>query len=347
MSMRKTILGWISRSVVLICVASLVALSACSPSDQSVVNGAGASFPAPIYQSWFVEFNRQHPDQKINYQSVGSGAGVRQFIAETVDFGASDVAMSEDEIAQVKKGATLLPVTAGGIVVAYNLPGVEDLKLSRQVLIDIYMGKITQWNHPDITALNSNTKLPDTKISVLYRSDGSGTTAVFTKHLSAISTAWKEGPGNGKSISWPTGLGARGNEGVTALLQQTEGSIGYIEYGYAKQNGLSHASLENKSGEFVAYSKSSATKALESINLPNNLIAFDSDPGGQGSYPIVTYSWIMVYKKYDDPKTATTLRAVLKWVVTDGQNVSDEFGYIPLPENVVKRLLPVIDEIGK
>ncbi|HEY9296452.1 MAG TPA: phosphate ABC transporter substrate-binding protein PstS, partial [Phormidium sp.] len=202
-----------------------------------LVSGAGASFPAPLYQRWFADFNQANPKARINYQSVGSGAGVQQFINGTVDFGASDVAMSDEELAKAKGGALMLPVTAGGIVLAYNVPGLQTgLKLPRDVYVDIFLGNIKTWNDPKIAAANPGVNLPNLPINVVYRADGSGTTGVFTKHLSAVSPSWQSKIGDGKTVAWPVGSGAKGNEGVTAQIAQTAGSIGYIEYGYAKQN---------------------------------------------------------------------------------------------------------------
>lgn len=264
------------------------------------LTGAGASFPAPLYASWFTDLNKKYPNLQVNYQSVGSGAGVEQFIKGTVDFGASDVAMKDDEIQKVQKGVILLPVTAGSIVLAYNLPDVPELKLPRAVYTDILLGKITSWDDPLIAKANPSAKLPKQPIAVIYRSDGSGTTGVFTKHLSAISPEWKTKVGDGKSVKWPVGVGAKGNEGVTAQIQQTQGSIGYIEYGYAKQNNLKFAALENKGGQFITPNDASASKTLESVTLPENLREFITDPEGAESYPIVTYTWILAYKKYDN-----------------------------------------------
>ncbi|MEQ8958343.1 MAG: phosphate ABC transporter substrate-binding protein PstS, partial [Coleofasciculus sp. C2-GNP5-27] len=238
------------------------------------LTGAGASFPAPIYQRWFAEFNSENPKLQIDYQSVGSGAGVEQFTQGTVDFGASDVAMTDEEIEQVDRGVLLLPITAGSIVLAYNLGGVEELNLPRDVYVDILLGNITNWNDPAIAAANEGVELPDQSITVIHRSDGSGTTGVFTKHLSAISPEWEEQVGEGKTVEWPTGVGAKGNEGVTAQIKQTDGAIGYVEYGYAKQNDLNFAALENQSGNFVTPSDESASKTLEAVTLPENLRAF-------------------------------------------------------------------------
>lgn len=309
------------------------------------LSGAGASFPAPLYQRWFKDYNTKNPNIEISYQSVGSGAGVKQFIAGTVDFGASDGAMKPEEIAQVSKGVVLLPMTAGSIVLAYNLPGVEGLKLSRQTYVNIILGKITQWNDPAIAADNPGLSLPDQPIQVVYRSDGSGTTEVFTKHLSAISEEWKAGPGEGKTVEWPVGVGAKGNEGVTAQIKQTQGAIGYVEFGYAKLQGLQMASLQNKSGTFVTPSSAAASKTLEAVTLPENLVAFISDPEGTDSYPIVTYTWILVYQQYDNADKAKALRDVLNWSLTEGQKISEELGYIPLPENVVSKVKAAVDTI--
>ncbi|WP_055077634.1 phosphate ABC transporter substrate-binding protein PstS [Pseudanabaena sp. 'Roaring Creek'] len=327
--------------------ASAPATSAQIAGGKSIsLSGAGASFPAPLYQRWFSEFNKKYSNVQIGYQSVGSGAGVKQFIAGTVDFGASDTAMKDDEIAKVTKGAVLLPVAAGSIVIAYNLPDVKEVKLSREVYSNIFLGKITKWNDPAIVKLNDGVKLPDTAISVVSRSDGSGTTGVFTKHLSAVSAEWKSGPGEGKSVQWPTGTGAKGNEGVAAAIQQTAGAIGYIEYGYAVQNKISFATIENKSGKYIKADPESGSKSLAVIELPANLIAFEPDPKGDGAYPIVSYTWLLLYKKYDDPNKAEAIKAMLDWALTEGQKLSGELGYIPLPAEVVTKLKPAIATIS-
>lgn len=311
------------------------------------LTGAGASFPAPIYQRWFADFNKKYPKAQINYQSVGSGAGVEQFTAGTVDFGASDVAMKDDEIQKVKQGALLLPMTAGSIVLAYNLPSIESgLKLPRAVYADILLGKIKTWNDPKITAANSGVNLPNLPITFVHRSDGSGTTGVFTQHLSAVSPEWKSKVGDGKTVDWPVGVGAKGNEGVTAQITQTEGSIGYIEYGYAKQNNVKFAALENKAGSYVLPSEESASKTLAAVKLPENMRAFITDPEGQDSYPIVTYTWLLAYKQYPDAAKAKALEAMIEYGLTEGQKNSSELGYIPLPENVVTQVAAAADQIS-
>ncbi len=309
------------------------------------LTGAGASFPAPLYQRWFSEYNKENPNIQVTYQSVGSGAGVEQFTQKTVDFGASDVAMKDEEIAAIDRGVVLLPMTAGSIVLAYNLPDVEGLQLSRQVYVDILLGKITKWNNPAIKQINPNLNLPNSEITVVYRSDGSGTTGVFTQHLSAISSEWEQKVGSGKTVEWPTGIGAKGNEGVTAQILQTEGSIGYIEYGYAKQQNIPAAVLQNKAGNYIAPSSESASKALGAVTLPENLRAFITDPEGADSYPIVSYTWILAYKNYDDPAKLEAFKEVINWSLTEGQAYAEELGYIPLPDNVVDKVESALSTI--
>ncbi|WP_392531203.1 phosphate ABC transporter substrate-binding protein PstS [Nostoc sp. C117] len=312
------------------------------------LSGAGATFPAPLYDTWFTDLNKKYPNLQVDYASVGSGAGVEQFIKGTVDFGASDVAMKDEEIKKVpaEKGVVLLPVTAGSIVLAYNLPDVAELKLPRAVYADILLGKIKSWDDAQIAKANPGAKLPKQPITVVYRSDGSGTTGVFTKHLSAISPEWKTKVGDGKTVNWPTGVGAKGNEGVTAQIQQTQGSIGYVEYGYAKQNSLKFAALENKGGKFIVPSEESASKTLESVTLPADLRAFISDPEGADSYPIVTYTWILAYKKYPDAAKAKAVEAAIEYALTDGQKQATALGYIPLPQNVITKVAAAADEIS-
>lgn len=312
------------------------------------LSGAGASFPAPLYASWFTDLNKKYPNLQVSYQSVGSGAGVEQFTKGTVDFGASDVAMKDEEIQKVPqdKGVILLPVTAGSVVLAYNLPDVPDLKLSRAVYTAILLGKIKSWDDPLIAKDNPGAKLPKQPITVVYRADGSGTTAVFTKHLSAISPEWKAKVGDGKSVKWPVGVGAKGNEGITAQIQQTQGAIGYTEYGYAKQNNLKFAALENKSGKIVTATDESAAKTLEAVALPENLRAFITDPEGADSYPIVTYSWILAYKKYPDAAKAKAVEATIEYALTDGQKIAKELGYVPLPANVITKVAAAADQIS-
>lgn len=308
--------------------------------------GAGASFPAPLYERWISDYNQQNPNVKINYQAIGSSAGVQQLIKGTVDFAASDVGITNEQAAKVKRGVIALPLTAGSIVLAYNLTTTarqsaqvnlpNSLKLSRQAYTDIFLGKITNWNNPRIAVANPTLNLPDLPIQVVHRTDGSGTTSVLTQHLSAISPEWKSKVGSGKSVAWFVGIGAKGNEGVTALVQQIPGAIGYVEYAYATQNKLPVAALENKSGNYITPTPESAAKTLETVKLPaNNLIAFISDPLGAQSYPIATYTWLLTYRQYQNPIKAQALKKFVNWAFIEGQKSSLELGYIPLSKEVV------------
>ncbi len=302
------------------------------------LQGAGASFPAPLYTTWFREYSGMHKNVQIDYQSVGSGSGVKNFIDKTVDFGASDAAMKEEEIAQVAEGVVLLPMTAGSIVLAYNLEGVADLKLSREAYTGIFLGKVTRWNDAAIAASNPGVALPDLPINLIVRADSSGTTFVFTKHLSEISAEFAASPGTNKMPNWPTGTRSKGNEGVTGSVKSTPGSIGYVEYGYAKGQKLMTAALENKNGKFITPSTESAQASLAMAEMPENLILWISDPAGDESYPIVTYTWLLCYKTYEDSAKAAVLKDVITYCLDKGQAESEVLGYIPLPENVVAKV---------
>jgi phosphate transport system substrate-binding protein len=309
------------------------------------LQGAGASFPAPLYTRWFKTYGQTHDHVQIDYQSVGSGSGVKAVIDKTVDFGASDAAMTEEEIARVPSGVQLLPMTAGEIVLTYNLDGVEGLKLSRKAYAGIFLGAIKKWNDPAIAQSNPGVKLPAAPINVVVRADSSGTTFVFTKHLSEINPEFAKSPGVNKMPNWPVGTRSKGNEGVTASVKTTPGSIGYIEYGYAVSQKLPMASLENKSGAYVAPSATSGQAALAAISMPDNLIAWGPDPDGPEAYPIVTYTWLILYKTYPDPKKLETLRDFVNFAVTDGQKMADELGYIPLPAPVVEKVKSAVDTV--
>jgi phosphate transport system substrate-binding protein len=312
------------------------------------LSGAGATFPAPLYQNWFMLLNRKSPNIQVNYQAVGSGAGVKQFIAHTVDFGASDVAMSDAELGQVPEGALMLPLTGGEIVLAYNLPGVSKLKLSQNTYVGMFIGAITNWNDPKIAKENPGVALPNLPITIVHRSDGSGTTAVFTANLSAMSSTWKAKVGAGKTVQWPTGnfVGAKGNDGVTATIKGAPGSIGYIEYGYAKNNHIPFAALGNKAGKFVEANAKTGADTLASVVLPADLRAFVINPSGAAAYPFVTYTWLLVYKQYKDANKATAVKAVVDYAINDGQKMSDSLGYIPLPKNVRDKVAAAANSIA-
>jgi len=310
---------------------------ACSGSKGNSVKlqGAGASFPSPLYLKWFKTYSAAHPDVQVDYQSVGSGSGVKSFMDKTVDFAASDAAMKPEDMAKVDGGVQLLPMTAGAIVLAYNLPDVPNLKLSRDDYAGIFLGKITKWNDPAIVKANPDAKLPNTPINVVVRADSSGTTFVFTKHLAAISPEFAKSVGVNNMPNWPVGTKSKGNEGVTASLLTTPGAIGYIEYGYAHSQNLHMATLENKSGSYVAVSTDSAKAALASAQLTPDLIMWVSDPEAKDAYPIVTYTWMILYKKYDNKDKLTALKALVNYGLTDGQKEAEPLGYVPLPDNVV------------
>jgi phosphate transport system substrate-binding protein len=319
---------------------TLVAVSAAaySVSAQTKLNGAGATFPAPLYQRWIAEFTKANPNVQINYQAVGSGTGITNFTQGIVNFAGSDAAMTDEQIAKVKQGVVLIPATAGSIVLAYNLPGVESLKLSREAYSGIFVGKITKWNDPTIAKANEGVKLPDTAITVCERSDGSGTTFVFTKHLSAISPDFKTQVGEGTTVTWPTGVAGKGNDGVTALIKQTPGAIGYVEYGYAKNNKLTFAQLQNKSGAFVAATAESGAATLNSTQFPSEILrAWPSDPDAKDAYPISTFTWLLLYKKYDNKENLDVLKKFVTYGLSDGQKFADELGYIPLPKEVAAK----------
>jgi phosphate transport system substrate-binding protein len=330
-----------------VAVACLGLATVLAAQDDVTLQGTGATFPAPLYEKWFTEYNKQHPNVQINYQALGSGAGIKQFQQHLVDFGASDAAMTDAEMAPVKDGVVLLPMTAGAIVLSYNLPDVNSpLKLSREAYVGIFLGKITNWNDPAITKVNSGVTLPDTKITVVSRSDGSGTTFVFTSHLSAISADWKNGPGAGKAVNFPVGVAGKGNPGVAALIKQTPGAIGYVEYGYAVQSNMPMALLQNKSGKYLKADLNTGKNALASVQLPENLRAWVTDPEGPTSYPIVTYTWLLCYKKYQNAKALDALKSVIKYGLTQGQSFSAGLGYIPLPGNVVDADMKALDGIS-
>jgi phosphate transport system substrate-binding protein len=320
-----------------------------TPKNADVV-GAGATFPAPLYQRWIKEFEKTNSGFSMFYDVVGSGEGTTRFLAEQVDFGASDAALSDAQLAQVQRGVQLIPATAGIIALAYNIPDVKgELRLSRQVYVDIFLGKIKYWNDERIQQLNPQLKLPQLNIVTITRSDSSGTTWAFTNHLSAISPTWREnGPGVGKKIDWPgNSMASRFNEGVAAKVKYSWGSIGYVEYGIAKRAGLSMAVVENKMGEYVKPTDTSGTATLAntSTQMPQNLRLFIPDPDGRDSYPIITYTWLLLYKSYADKGKAERVKQFVNWGLTQGQKYAAEYGYAPLPQPVVAAALNALTTI--
>jgi phosphate transport system substrate-binding protein len=339
-----------SLSCRLLAVASLLSFCAsCSSSSSGggavTLKGKGATFPAPLYLKWFKTYSDAHPDVEVDYDSAGSGPGITALTDKTVDFGASDVAMTPEEIGKVDGGVQLLPMTAGAIVLAYHLDGVDSLQLSREAYVGIFLGKVKKWNDPLIAKDNKDAKLPNDDIIVVVRAEGSGTTQVFTKHLSAISKEFAASPGENKQPNWTVGSKSKGNEGVAASIKSTPNSIGYIEFGYAVQSKMKMAKLENKAGKFVEPTIASAQATLGKVSLPENLVAWLPDPEGDDSYPIVTFTWIMAYKQYAEPAKAKSLRSVLAWCLADGQKMSEKLGYVPLPDEVVAKVKPALDNI--
>jgi len=324
----------------------ILALTASVALAATQLTGAGSTFDYPFFSKAFYEYSQKHAALTVNYQSIGSGGGIQQFIAKTVDFGASDVPMNEEELKRAGGAVLQIPVTLGGEAMGYNLPGVgKGLKLTRQLIADIYLGKVTKWNDPKLVQLNPGVKLPNMPITVVHRSDGSGTTYIFTDFLSHVSAEWKQKVGAGKSVQWPVGIGGKGNEGVAGQVRETPGAIGYIELAYVLENQMTYAQVQNKAGKFLY--PSIKTVAAAAATKPNVSATDFSivDAAGADSYPISGYSWVIVYKKPTNPGRAKLVRDVLRWLVTDGQKVAESVDYVPLPQNVQHRALSIIDQM--
>jgi phosphate transport system substrate-binding protein len=304
------------------------------------LQGAGATFPYPLYSKWVAEYQKVDPAVRINYQSIGSGGGIRQITERTVDFGASDAPMKEEELAKAPGKILHIPTTLGAVVVAYNVTGVSDLKLSPEVVSGIFLGTIKKWNDGKIAKLNAGMKLPADPITVAYRSDGSGTTAVFTEYLAKVSPAWKDKVGAGKSVSFPTGLGAKGNEGVAGQLKTTPGAIGYIELAYAKQTKLPYASIQNQAGKFVTPAPEASTAAAASVatSIPDDMRVSIVDAPGDAAYPISAFTYILVYEEQPDAVKGKALAEFLWWAIHDGQKFGGPLDYAPLPAEVVTKV---------
>ncbi len=314
-------------------------------SAQMTINGAGATFPYPIYSKWFDEYAKVDPSVRFNYQSIGSGGGQKQILAQTVDFGASDGPMSDDNLAKAPGKLLHVPTVAGADVVAYNLPGNPVLKLDPDAIAGVFLGQIKKWNDPKITALNPGIKLPDQDIVVVHRSDGSGTTYIWTDYLSKISSEWKQKVGTNTSVNWPTGLGGKGNEGVAGQIKQTPGALGYVELIYAVQNKMPYADVKNASGEFVKASLESITAAMATAQIPDDFRFSMTNAPGKDAYPIAGATWLLVYEQQEDPMKGKKLVEFLKWAMKDGEKMARDLQYAPLPENVQERVLKRVDEI--
>jgi phosphate transport system substrate-binding protein len=315
----------------------LAIAGAAGAADKILINGAGATFPFPIYSKWFSDYNKAHPEVQINYQSIGSGGGIKQITEKTVDFGASDAPMSNEEM-QKAPGIQHIPTVMGAVVVIYNAPGVRELKLTPETLAAIFLGKITTWNDPALARDNAGAKLPELAITVAHRSDGSGTTSVFTDYLAKVSADWKAGPGAGKSVNWPAGLGGKGNEGVTGLVKQTEGAIGYVELAYASQNKLPMADLKNRSGEYAKPSLESVSAAAEKVQMPDDYRVSITDSEGKGAWPISAFTYLLVYKDQANGPKGDALLKFIWWAVHDGQKTASSLDYAALPQSVVGKV---------
>jgi phosphate transport system substrate-binding protein len=314
------------------------------------ITGAGATFPAPLYKKWIAERQKLQPGVVVNYESVGSGEGFRRFLKQEVEFAASDAAMNDEQIAKMERGVKLIPATAGIIVLGYNLKGLNgNLKLSREVYADIFCGKIKSWNDPRIKKANPGLNFPSADIILVTRQDSSGTTFAFTNHLSAVNKDWRDkGPGVGKIVQWPANaMAARGNEGIAGRIKITEGSIGYVEYGFASRAGLAMAWLENKAGNFIepVLSGGQATLTNTQAEMPPNLRMFFPDPPGEGSYPLVTYSWLLLYGNYPDSKKTAALKDFVKWAIGEGQRYSENLGYCRVPSGIIGLAEKAVEEI--
>jgi phosphate transport system substrate-binding protein len=321
------------------------ALVGATASAQMTINGAGATFPYPIYSKWFDEYAKVDPSVRFNYQSIGSGGGQKQITAQTVDFGASDGPMSDENLAKAPGKILHIPTVAGADVIAYNLPNNPALKLDADAIAGIFLGQIKKWNDAKIAALNPGTNLPDQEIVVVHRSDGSGTTYIFTDYLSKISPEWKEKVGTNTSVNWPTGLGGKGNEGVAGQVKQTPGAIGYVELIYAIQNKMPYADVKNSSGDFVKPSIESVTAALSTALIPDDFRFSMTNPPGKGAYPIAGATWLLVYQQQKDAAKGRKLVEFLKWALTKGEEMAKDLDYAPLPAELRQRVLKRVDEI--
>jgi len=306
---------------------------------QTKLNAAGATFPYPIYSKWFNQYHQEHPDIEINYQSIGSGGGIRQVTAGTVDFGASDGPMSDEQLASAKVKIIHLPTVLGAVVPAYNIPGFKgELKFTPEVIAGIYLGKITSWNDPAIAKINPGVSLPNQGIIVVHRSDGSGTTYIFSDYLSKVSNEWRDSVGKGTSVKWPTGLGAKGNEGVAGMVRQMEGAFGYVELIYALQNNISFGPVKNTAGTFVKASLESTTAAAASVKtMPADFRVSITNPPGKDAYPIASFTWLLVPADWKDKNKEKIIVDFLNWMLDQGQNMTADLNYAPLPDAVKQK----------
>jgi phosphate transport system substrate-binding protein len=315
--------------------------------ETTTLNGAGATFPYPMYSKWFAEYNKLHPDVQINYQSIGSGGGIRQVLAQTVDFGASDGPMTDEQLSQAKTKILHIPTVLGAVVPAYNVPGISgEIKFTPEVLANIFLGKITNWNDGAITKANPGINFPNQPIIVIHRSDGSGTTYIFTDYLSKISKEWETSVGKGTSVKWPIGLGGKGNEGVAGQVRQLQGSIGYVELIYAVQNNIPYGSVRNAAGTFVKATLEGVTEAAGSVkSMPADFRVSITNAPGKTAYPISSFTWLLIPVQSKDPKNGKILVDFLNWMVGDGQKMTTQLAYAPLPGNVQEKVKAAIQQV--
>ena len=314
---------------------------------QTTLNGAGATFPYPIYSKWFSEYHKVHPEVQINYQSIGSGGGIRQVTAGTVDFGASDMPMTDKQLQDYKGKILNLPTVLGAVVPAYNIPGVSgEVKFTPEALAGIFLGKITKWNDKAITSVNSGLNFPDRDIIVVHRSDGSGTSFIWTDYLSKVSPEWKSSVGSDTSVKWPLGMGGKGNEGVAGMIRQLQGSIGYVELIYAIQNNIPYGSVRNAAGAFVKASLESVTAAAASASkMPADFRASITNSAGKDAYPISSFTWLLIPAQSRNPANGKILADFLNWMVSDGQKMTSALSYAALPDNVVAKEKEAIKQV--
>lgn len=330
-----------------LCLLAAVLSSTSVFADTVTINGAGATFPAPLYTKWFSEYRQVDPSVEINYQPIGSGGGIRQLTDKTVDFGASDAPMTDQQMAKVSPAIIHIPTVLGAVVITYNLPELKKpLQLSGDVVADIFMGKVIKWNNPSIAALNPGVQLPATDILVAHRSDGSGTTAVFSDYLAKVSPEWKQKVGTGTALNWPVGLGGKGNDGVTNTVKQTPGAIGYIELTYAETNKLPYASLKNKAGKYVVPSSKTVSNAAAGAlkDMPKDFRVSITDAAGKDAYPISAFTYLLVYQKMDAKKGAKFVK-FLDWALKAGQKDAEPLHYAPLPKQMVSKVEARVKEI--
>ncbi|HVP54511.1 MAG TPA: phosphate ABC transporter substrate-binding protein PstS [Candidatus Eisenbacteria bacterium] len=314
-----------------------VLLLACCALAQTQLNGAGATFPYPIYSKWFNEYHNLHSDIQINYQSIGSGGGIRQVTAGTVDFGASDGPMTDEQLAQSKVKLLHVPTVLGAVVPAYNIPGVSgEVKFTPDILAGIFLGKITNWSDASIAKVNPDIKFPSQAITVAHRSDGSGTTYIWTDYLSKISPDWRDTVGKGTSVKWPVGVGGKGNEGVAGLIRQLPGSIGYIELIYALQNKINYGSVRNSSGQFIKASLESTTAAAAGVKVPADFRVSITNSPAKTAYPIASFTWLLIPTNPTDQNKGKILKDFLFWMLDQGQSMTEALSYAPLPKAVVE-----------